>query len=73
VNGAVFQAGKTKMEMDTGSGGGTYDKINLEDTSGDKALKSDEEWKGLLNTLFKEGKKIFHFTTERRGNSSNFR
>ena len=41
------------MEPSGGSADGLSEKINLEaKMHGDKALKSDEESKGLLNTLF---------------------
>jgi hypothetical protein len=53
------------METGKGPGDGAPDKSNLEDTSGDKAPKSDEESKGLLSTLFKQGKNLF--TSPQRG------
>ncbi len=45
--------------MEAGPVDGMTDKINLETTSNDKETKSDEERKGLIKTLFKQGKKIF--------------
>jgi hypothetical protein len=52
--------------MEAGAAGdGAPSKDNLEETSGDKAPKSDEENKGLLSTLFKEGRNLF--TSPQRG------
>ena len=53
------------MEAGAGPGDGAPDKNDLEETSGDKAPKSDEESKGLLSTLFKKGKNLF--TSPQRG------
>jgi hypothetical protein len=53
------------MDMDAGPGDGVSDKNNLEDTIGDKASKLDEQSKGLLSTLFKQGKNLF--TSPQRG------
>ncbi len=53
------------MEAGAGPGDGTPGKNNLEETSGDKAPKSDEESKGLFNTLFKQGRNLF--TSPQRG------
>ena len=52
--------------MEAGAAGdGAPSKENLEETSGDKAPKSDEESKGLLSTLFKQGRNLF--TSPQRG------
>jgi hypothetical protein len=53
------------MEAGAGPGDGAPGKNNLEETSGDKAPKSDEESKGLLSTLFKQGRNLF--TSPQRG------
>ena len=54
------------MEPNGGSIDGLPEKINLETTmNGDKAPKSDEESKGLLSSLFSQGRNLF--TSPQRG------